>query len=152
MALCPKPISGSKTNAHDDDTPFAKGAELIVDIPINPSGKHNLYIDDIINLTIDIPGAYHVAHGQVATLLVIDICAQPNHLEEPIPRKSMNARDNLMAEAGLTVTKMILCWEFDFWQFLIPLPKNKFIAWRTDISQLLVEGLITAEELKSTNS
>jgi hypothetical protein len=88
----------------DDDTPFAKGAELNVDIPIDPRGMHNLYIDDIINLTVDIPGADHVARGQAAALLAIDICTRPNHPEEPIPCKSMDARDKLMAEAGLTKT------------------------------------------------
>jgi hypothetical protein len=134
----------------DNDTPFAEGAELIVDIPINPHRTHNLYIDNIINLMIDIPGADHIACGQAATLLAINVCAWPNHLEEPIPCKSMGARDKLMAEAGLTDTKMILGWEFDFWRLLISLPENKFIAWTTGIRQLLLKGLTTANKLEST--
>jgi hypothetical protein len=123
---------------------------LIVNIPIDPHGTHNLYIDDIINLTVNIPGADYIACGQATTLLAIDVCAWPNHLEGPIPHKSMDARDKLMAEAGLTKTKMILGWDFDFWQLLISLPKNNFIAWMTGISQLLVEGSTTTKELEST--
>jgi hypothetical protein len=99
----------------NNNTPFAKGAELIVNIPIKPHGMHNLYINDIINLMVNIPGVDRVTHGQAAALLAIDICAWPNHLEEPIPHKSMDARDKLMAEAGLNMTKMILGLEFDFW-------------------------------------
>jgi hypothetical protein len=89
------------------NTPCAKGAELIVNIPINPPGMHDLNINDIIGLMVDIPGTNHVAHGQAAALLVIDTTAWPNHPEEPIPRKSMGARDKLIAETGPTKTKII---------------------------------------------
>ncbi len=54
-----------------------------------------------------------------------------------------------MAEAGLTKMKMIICWEFNFWRLLISLPENKFIAWMTGISQMLVKGSTTAKQLKS---
>jgi hypothetical protein len=41
----------------DDNAPFAKGAELIVDIPIDPHRIHDVYIDNIIGLLVDIPGS-----------------------------------------------------------------------------------------------
>ena len=62
----------------------------------------------------------------------------------------MDAWDKLFAEAGLAEIKMILGWEFDFRHPKISLPKNKFIAWTTHVNQLLVAGLTTAKELKST--
>ncbi len=62
----------------------------------------------------------------------------------------MYARDKLKAEAGLSETKMILGWLFDFRRLLISLPENKFIAWTTTINKLLVEESSTAKELKST--
>ncbi len=62
----------------------------------------------------------------------------------------MYARDKLKAEAGLSKTKMILGWLFDFQRLLIFLPENKFIAWTATINKLLVEGLSTAKELEST--
>ncbi len=62
----------------------------------------------------------------------------------------MDARDKLKAEAGLSETKMILGWIFDFRQLLISLPKNKFIAWMTNINKLLVDRSSTAKELEST--
>ncbi len=96
------------------DVPFAAGAKLIVEIRIDPQGTHNVYIDDIIGLTVDIPGSNNVARGQAAALLAIDATARPNHPDEPIPRKSMDARDKLKAEVGLSKKKMILGWSFDF--------------------------------------
>jgi hypothetical protein len=134
----------------DNDIPFAKGAKLIVDIPINPHGMHDLYINNIIGLTVDIPGTDHVARWQVAALLTINTTAWPNHPEEPTPHKSMDARDKLIAEMGPTKTKIILGWDFDFRRLLISLPQNKFDAWTTNIRKLLVEGSTTAKKLEST--
>jgi hypothetical protein len=47
----------------DNDVPFAEGAELIVDIPIDPHGIPDVYINDIIGLTVNIPGSNNVARG-----------------------------------------------------------------------------------------
>ncbi len=134
----------------EPDVPFAVGADLIVVIPVDPRGTHDVYIDDIIGLTVDIPGSNNVACGQSAALLAIDATARPNHPDEPIPRKSMYAIDKLKAEAGLSEKKMILGWSFNFRCLLISLPENKFIAWTSSINKLLVNGSSTAKELKST--
>ena len=100
----------------DDDIPFGAGAELIVNIPIDPRGLHDIYIDDVILLVVDIPGTNNIPRRQSASLLAIDTTTRPNHPKEPIPipRKSMDARNKLFAEAGLREIKMILGWEFDF--------------------------------------
>ncbi len=92
----------------EPDVPFAAGADLIVVIPVDPRGTHHVYIDDIIGLTLDIPGSNNVARGQAAALLAIDATARPNHPDEPTPRESMYAIDKLKAEAGLSEKKMIL--------------------------------------------
>jgi hypothetical protein len=62
----------------------------------------------------------------------------------------MDARDKQLAEAGLSETKVIMGWFFDFRKLQISLPKNKFIAWTTNISKLIAEGTTTAKELKLT--
>jgi hypothetical protein len=62
----------------------------------------------------------------------------------------MDARDKLLAEAGLTETKVILGWLFDFRQLQISLPENKFIAWTANVNKLIAEGITTTKELKST--
>jgi hypothetical protein len=98
----------------EPNVPFAAGAKLIVVIPVDPQGTHDIYIDDIIGLTVDIPGSNNVARGQAAALLAIDATARPNHPNEPILHESMYAIDKLKAEAGLSEKKMILGWSFDF--------------------------------------
>ena len=121
---------------------------MIVDIPIDPHGSHDVYIDNVILLTVDIPGTDNIARRQSASLLAIDTTARPNHPKEPISRESMDARDKLFVEAGLTEIKMILGWEFDFRHLKISLPENKFIAWTTEVNQLLAAGTTTAKELE----
>jgi hypothetical protein len=108
-----------------DNIPFGHGAELIVNIPINPWGMHNIYIDDIIALTIDISGTDNATWGQAAALIAIFATAHPYHPNEPIPCKSMDARDKLPAKAGLTEMKIILGCFFYFRQLQIFLPENK---------------------------
>ena len=80
----------------DNDIPFGEGAELIVDIPIDPRGLHDVYIEDLILLTVDIPGTDNAARGQSASLLAINATARPNHPDEPIPRESMDACDSYL--------------------------------------------------------
>ncbi len=40
----------------DDDIPFGEGRELIGDIEIDPQGMNDVYIDDVVSLTVKIEG------------------------------------------------------------------------------------------------
>ena len=62
----------------------------------------------------------------------------------------MDARDKLLAEAGLSETKVILGWFFDFGKLQISLPEDKFITWMANVSKLIAEGTTTAKGLEST--
>ena len=67
----------------DDDTPFAEGKPLIVDPPVHPKGKSDIYIDDIISLAVDIPGSDNVRRLERGNLLAIHATARPKHPDEP---------------------------------------------------------------------
>ena len=41
----------------DDDIPVGEGQELIVDIEVNPRGKNDTYIDDLVLLLVEIEGS-----------------------------------------------------------------------------------------------
>ena len=99
-----------------------------MDIDVNPRGIHDIYIDDMIAITVNIPGTNNLARCAAADLLAIHATARPKHPEEPIPREEMEARNKLAAEAGLEEEKIILGWHFDFCRLIISLPSNKFIA------------------------
>ncbi len=55
----------------DDNVPFDIGKEMIVNIEMNPRGIHDIYIDDMIPLTVDIPGTDNLARCVAAGLLAI---------------------------------------------------------------------------------
>jgi hypothetical protein len=134
----------------DDGMPIGIGKELIVDINVNLSETHDIYIDDMILFTVDIPGTDNLARCATARLLAIHATAQPKHTDEPIPREEMEARNKLSTEAGLEEEKIILGWHIDFFCLIIYFSDNKFIAWTDSIKEILSGGTSTAIELEMT--
>ncbi len=108
----------------DVHVPFRISIELVIDIPVSPHGNHNIYIDDMIALSVDLPGTDNLQLCAVAGLLAIHTTAWPKHPNEPIPCKKMEARNKLLVETKLEETKIILGWHFDFLRFIISLPEN----------------------------
>ena len=89
----------------DGDISFGDGKQLIVDVPVNPRGIVDIYVDAKIGVTVGILGSN--------ILLAIHIAARAKDLLEPIPREEMVALTKLLAEAGLEETT-ILRWDFIF--------------------------------------
>ena len=58
-----------------DDVPFAKACKLIVDVPVNPRGSINWYIDDTPGLSVDIPGTENASRLEAAIPLAIEVAA-----------------------------------------------------------------------------
>ncbi len=133
-----------------DDVPFAIGRELIIDIPINPRGYADVYIDNTTGLTIDLPGTHNANRLKAAIPLAIKVAARPNDVNEPIPREPMVAQDKLKAEGGLAEMKVILGWHFNFWTLTITLPEHKHIAWSGEIRAMINSGKTTKKALEST--
>jgi len=133
----------------DDSIPFAEGAEQIVDIPIDPRGTGDIYIDDFIETTIVIEGTDNVVRCERATLLAIDVTKRPKHISEPIPREDFEARNKLSTEAGLKEQKTVLGWLIDTRRLLLSLPNNKFVAWTAILTSVLTREPTTAKEMES---
>jgi hypothetical protein len=133
----------------DDNIPFGEGRELIVDINIDPRGMNDIYINDVISLTVEINGTDNLVRCNRAPLLMFDRCSRPLAEAEPIPREIMEARNKLESEALLEETKTILGWLIDFRRLLIILPDNKFTAWTKAIEDILNEGSATAKILET---
>jgi hypothetical protein len=132
----------------DDSIPFAKGLELVVDIPINPRGTADVYIDDLISLTVDVKGSENLLRCDRAPLLAMDMCMRLVDPEEPIPCETMEARDKLAVEALLKEQKTILGWYINFRRLIIKLPENQFIAWSEAIEKMLKDGTTMAKVLE----
>ena len=88
--------------------------ELIVDIQVDETGIHEMYLDDLIGLGIDIPDTNNTKRSESAPLLAIHTCARPLHEDEPIKRTPMVSRPKLDAEGRLSEIKTILGWVWDF--------------------------------------
>jgi len=134
----------------DDNTPFAVGRELIVNIPTDPRGYADVYIDDTTGLTVDLPGTRNADRLEAATPLALEVAARPNDVNEPIPREKMVAEDKLKAEGGLSETKTILGWLFNFCTLTVSLPEHKYIAWSNDLRQMIRSRRTTKKQLEST--
>ena len=70
--------------------PFSEGKELIVDIPVDPRGTVDVYIDDIISLCVDLEGSDNVERLKQCSLLAINAASRDVHLDEPIPGVEMD--------------------------------------------------------------
>ncbi len=133
----------------DASIPFAEGADLIVDIPVDLRGTRDVYIDDPNQATVIIDGTDNAIRCEQATLLAIDTCTRPKHPNKPIPQEDMEARNKLLAEAGLEEQKSVLGWLLDTRRLLVQLPKNKFAAWTNLIKMVIQQGTMTAKEVES---
>ncbi len=80
------------------------GRELIVDIPVNPHGYADVYIDNTTGLIVNLPGTRNANRPEAAIPLAIKVAARPNDINKPIPREPMVAQGKLKAEEGLAET------------------------------------------------
>ncbi len=86
----------------DDKVPFAEGRELIFDVHIDHQGYADVYLDNTMGLTTNLPGTQNADRLEAAIPLTIKVAARPHDKNEPIPREPMIARDKLKVEGGLT--------------------------------------------------
>jgi len=132
----------------DDSIPFGNGRQLVVDIPVDPRGTADVYIDDTIGLAVELSGSMNSERLRRAILLAIHTAARSRHPDEPIPREEMAAIQKLLAEARCEEIKIVLGWLLNFRLLRISLPDNKFQAWSTAATDILRRGSTTAKELE----
>eukprot|EP00956_Cyclotella_meneghiniana_P031018 scaffold80241_cov23-Cyclotella_meneghiniana.AAC.2 len=123
------PLIGSVPARVDlpDEVPFGIGKELVVDVPVNSRGTSDIFVDDILAKTVDLPGSDNVERCAGATLLSIH---------------------KLLAEAGPEERKIMLGWVLNFRSLIISLPENKATAWSNEISEMLKEGKTQSKRLE----
>jgi hypothetical protein len=92
----------------DNDATFAMGRELIIDVPVDPCGYADIYIDNTTRLIINLPGTHNADRLEAAIPLAIEVAAWPNNVNKPIPREPLVAQEKLKTEGGLAETKIFL--------------------------------------------
>ncbi len=117
---------------------------------MDPRGKIDIYIDDTTGLTVNVPGTDNAASMEAAIPRAIEVAVQPNDPNEPIPWEPMIARNKLTAEGGLSETKMILGWLFNFRTLIVSLLDHEFIAWMTAIHKMVTSKRTNSKDLETT--
>jgi hypothetical protein len=112
--------------------------------------KIDVYINDRTGLTVNVPGTDNATCMEAAIPLAIEVAARPNDPNEPIPHEPMIARNKLTAEGGLSETKMILGWLYNFRTLIVSLPDHKFIAWMAAIQKMVTSKRTTSKDLEMT--
>ena len=109
-------------------------------------GIADVYIDDTIVRTVDVENSNNVKRLKEATIMAIHCAARDYHVNEPIPRDSMAAREKLIAEAGADEVKTILGWICNFRTLSVALPEKTILAWRKSILDVLESGCTYLKE------
>ncbi len=68
---------------------------------MDPRGVLDVYIDDTIGLTVNLPDADNADQMERASLLAIHTAARPVDYHEPIPCNEMAAKAKLSTEGAL---------------------------------------------------
>ena len=134
-----------------DDTPFAEAKPLIVDVPAQPKGSVDVYLDDMIQLFLDRQDIIDRASAVVP--LVLHLFVRPNHpTDEPIKHTDILAEDKMMAEGSPSEVMRVLGWELDTRRLLLILPKKKYLNWTKSVRRLADPATrkTTFQELEST--
>jgi hypothetical protein len=132
-----------------DDIPFAEAKKQFVNIPVNDKGNNEVFIDDLMGATVDLPDTNNIQRLERAPLHAIHVLARPLQADEPIPRETTAAMNKLISEARLTEQNVNLGWLFDTRRLLISLPDNKTIAWIQEIDEMLEIGKASAKRLET---
>ena len=129
------------------ELPFTKAKPLMMGVPVLPHGYCDEYVDDLITAGVDF-GKASRDRLQSAAPLAIFVVARDIHPDEPIKRENLMCMHKMEAEGGLEEEKVILGWHFNTRLLLISLPENKYIAWSKQISDILSDGRVKAEDLE----
>ena len=67
-----------------DNIPFGIGRELVVNIPVDPREKIDIYINNFVGLTVDIDGSDNAKRMESAPLLPVNVTSREvSELEPP---------------------------------------------------------------------
>jgi hypothetical protein len=110
----------------------------------------DVYINDTIGLTVDLPDTDNANQMERARLLAIHMAVRPVDHREPILRNEMAAKAKLSTEGALEEQKIILLgWYFDLQRLTMALPENKLTAWTESINSMLLTGKTTSKSLSN---
>jgi len=135
--------------AYADDVPFGGGIATAVEIPLSETRRKDCFIDDIIAVFLATP---HNRERECHTVPVAVHAMSRPHLgddKEPVPRRPLLAPDKLEAEGRPSERQVVLGWMVDTRTLTVSLPRDKFLAWQSDLASSVKERATTLQSLES---
>jgi hypothetical protein len=128
------------------EIPYNTAKPLLVILPNNVKGKADVYIDDFIVVTPDLPG--NCPQVNAAIPLAIHTLSRPLDETDHIPRRNILAMKKFIAEGKQEERKIVLGWLIDTRSLTISLPTDKYTKWKSDLELLLNQPKIHLKTLE----
>ena len=118
--------------------PAALGKPLMVPVVPKLNGYAECFIDDIFSVMPDLPAENKQPDRMAqATLLAIEAFGMPPHPDDPLPRDDLLSLTKAAAEGTPAELLIVLGWLIDVRRLLASLPEDKYLAWKSDIEEIL---------------
>ena len=117
--------------------PYAPALPMAVRIPSITTGRVDVFVDDVIHVFPDIPGALE-RYPHVVPLAMELTSRVHAGTAEPIPRRPILSPAKLAAEGAPAEIQQVLGWTINTRTLMISLPTTKFTMWTDDIHRILM--------------
>ncbi len=129
-----------------DDFPYTQAEDLDVDIPFDPSGRIDDFIDDGIAVVPDLDR--NKDRGVAAILLAIHTLCRPLDPNEPIQREDCLSLEKLEEEGMMSETVIILGWKVNTRSLTLSLPSKKYNQWTQDLKEVIQTKRTSLKQLE----
>ena len=127
--------------------PFAKARSLSVPLTDEPDGKADVFVDDIMSITVDKDD--NLKRLMTAPCTVIHAVAHKATGKTHLTRQDLISDEKNEAEGAPEEIKICLGWQLDTRRLLISLPDHKYKAWNSQINDIIKAKSVTYKTLES---
>ena len=131
----------------DDKIPFAEARELLVDFPVAPGGKCDVFIDDLITCAVHL--ARNVPRIVAAPCTIIHALAKQYSDKVNLPRDDLIELGKCIAEGAPSEAKICLGWLLNTRTLKLSLPRHKFLAWIKELQSFIDNKSCSLKSLES---
>lgn len=131
----------------DSAIPFAAAKDMVVAIPLEPHGKADCFIDDIITVAVDL--GENRAQIEAAPCTILHAMAHKASNQVSTPRDEIIALNKNSAEGEANEEKLTLGWILDTRRLRVKLPSHKQVAWSSQIRENLTRTTMSLKTVES---
>ena len=130
----------------DPSIPFEKARSLSVPLMDEPDSKADVFVDDIISITVD--SKDNLARLMAAPCTVIHAVAHSAEVTH-IKRQDLISDEKNEAEGAPEEIKICLGWQINTRKLLVSLPSHKYHAWNSQIETVIQSKTVKYKTLES---